>query len=89
MGGDKVSLNPPAAASGTTAALPDRRHLDTHAEAVRAVMRWPVQAAVPGGHDGTPVARRMKASNARSGKMACRKDDWPGAVADSKGGGRI
>jgi len=29
--------------------------------------------AVPGDHDGTPVARRMKASNPRSGKTPCRK----------------
>jgi hypothetical protein len=28
---------------------------------------------VPGGYAGTPVARWMKASNARPGKTACRK----------------
>lgn len=30
-------------------------------------------AVVPGDQDGTPVARRMKASNARSGRTSCRK----------------
>jgi hypothetical protein len=40
MGGDQVSLKPPAAACGTAAELPDRGHLDRHAGAVRrAVMR--------------------------------------------------
>jgi hypothetical protein len=32
----------------------------------------PWASVMPGGQDGTPVARRMKASNPRSGKTPCR-----------------
>lgn len=53
MGGDWVSLNPPAAACNP-ADLPGRAHVDTSPGAVRAVMRWPG----PGGGRGQSPRER-------------------------------
>jgi hypothetical protein len=47
----------PAAACETAAELPDRGHLDRHAGAVRAVMKWPGQAL---GDGPRPVSPRRE-----------------------------